>query len=396
MISINSSYIKETKNNTFIVKLFKHKRKRIFDTLQNALSYAEEHLISLINTNEIASVSVKYTRSDSRSSYIIWEKQYFEDGTSEIIFFEESEYDYIDTHELFFPKNKKNKIINESYYSFHDFIRVKILTTDRNVKLLQALNFISFAVGFIMFFYGMHAVNLTSHSNQIFSVREKIWLSFSLTITSIIVMISSIISSISTYMPFRSLKKNEGSLENINWRKLNNSINNLNFWIISLSISSLAPFIFSMHTIYQKDIWSDTSTEIFAFIILNIGVWTSLIIIGLSKAIILIMNVIFFKTKVKKYFNDDEVVVLKRWLHNNGIHVVYKTDFDFFTLKDEKRRELAAEKLKEYYELRNSITTEELKELKKRTFTHYKTAVKKYTKSQQYKKLEVKNHGHFL
>lgn len=396
MIPIVASHIRQKPKGYYLVRLMDEKKPKAFKSFDKAFEFVKKNMINLLNTDEISSVALQYERFDKRASYVIWEKTIDSDDVTHIIEFEESAYDFVETHDLFFPKNITNKMINESYYSFHDFARVKVLSSDRMSKLGFFSYIVITILAFLSFFFGMHATNLTAESNDTFNLSEKVRLSVAISFTTVLMIVGIASAVLFSRVPVYWLRKKSDSIEEINWRKINVQRNILSIITISLNLLVIISSGYIFNELSVEDVFDNPHTELYAFGITFVFAFLASISVAIAISLIALINFLYFRKNVYKYFEEQEVEELRKWLKFKPAKVAYKTDKNYFILPHADTYEVAARRREDYIQMRNSITYDELKEYKYRALRHYDNSVVKYYGSPEFNKLQEEYNGYFL
>lgn len=388
MTSVVAGKIRKKAPKKFVVSLFKGKINKTFKTLSGAVNFSRHHCKKLLETKETFSVSVEYTRMDSRRSFLIWETSVKKNEIS-ILEYEECAYDYQRSHSSFYPKHSTRRLANERYYSFHDFARINALTTNFSAYAKITINIIALIFAIIYLFYGLHATNMAVESVKL-SDEEKRFFDIFVALGTIFTVSTSISSTISYGYPLYKLRKNNWNYDQLDWRKLNSLRRGTKWFSITIATIGLGLLIYFFNRYIDTPLWQTDkeSNEGFVFFVISIIVSSLFIIIGILSIINSLINIKFNKNNLKKYFTPSEIKEYKKWVKFKPAKVAYKTDNNYFILPLKDTIDITLAKMEMISEVEKTSTEREMKEYKRKSIRHYKAALAKYLESLDNDKLE--------
>ena len=384
MTSIKIGNINKISENRYVVSLFRRKLRKEFATLDEAVQFSKHHAIGILSTNETSAVSVRYEREDKRASFLIWERDSLEHECS-FLEYEESAYDYVITHPTSFPKHFSRRIINERYYSFHDFARINVLTSGASAFWKIFVNGLAFIASIVLLFYGLHAGNLSDEAINSPS-SQKFLVSLCTVGISVSTLIVATASMFSYGRPLYKLNKVKWEYDDIDWRKLNVFRKRLKLVVYAFMGVGIGFTVYLFLNIWDMDLWvKGSNNEGFYFIIFAIINSSFLAIISLLAGINSLVNRAYFRRNIVKYFNEEEIAEYKRWIKNKEAKVYYKTDKKYFVYDYDKNLETVLAKIEMTAEVERTSTVAEMREYKKKAIRHYKIALDLYERSGAFK-----------
>ena len=378
MISVIIGLIKEVSHNEYVVNMLKRKIIKKFSNLDSAVKFSEKHSEGLVDTNEIQAVAVEYRREDNRASFLITEK-IVSDKEKGYLKYEETAYDFYETHKALYSKYENRKMINERYYSFHDFARRRVLTPIYTTRLRIMLNIIVMISSVVFLFYGLHAVNL-SNASSVAPSGERLVFSLMVSLISIVSFSIGITATISYWYPLYKIKKARMEHEEVDWRKLNRFRTRIKQFIILIALIGVVPFTYMISEFIGSDIWiaAPSGGEIEAFVMMLFGIFGLFILVSILELVNSILNNYIDKKFISKYYNQTHAMEYKAWRKYKTSDVVYKEDKTFLITNNPNNEEIVLAKINMFDQVEKTSTKEELKEYKHKVFRHYKSASKKY------------------
>ncbi len=376
-----SEVSKMSGNGTLIYKvsLFSRKKRKRFSTFEEANTFVQRNAHNMIKTNEVHAVSIEFKRKNGRKTYFQFENVYDENDKLSIVEYESSEFDYILINSPLFPKDATRKIVNDSYYSFHDVIRSKILKHNNAIFIRYFVYLLTVALSLAFLFLGLHLFHFTYLAN---SINTKLKIFFDVVhIASSISMIITSSALISLYMqPIRKLRKINWVYHKANWRKINKIREALKkvivfFWSVVFSLS------FSFVYEFYQYIFATSDPEMTGYKIVFVLFYVLFLIISIEISISVYRNYIWKKRKIPSLYTCEEIVSFKDWINFKSTKVLYKTNKGLFVFPFEHNNELVSFKIKTTEESNEKLTNQEIKFLRQKTKSHYKKALRVYKNS---------------
>ncbi|NQZ66168.1 MAG: hypothetical protein HRT99_03075 [Mycoplasmatales bacterium] len=372
------------KNNSYYVSLLNGKKKATFDTFDEANKFIEMHAHNMIKTEELHAVSIKFTRINKRSTYLIYENVYDENDKLTIVEYEESEYDYMITHSEFFDLSATRRVVNDSYYSFHDILRVKILNSQKITSLKLFFNIFAILISLSFLLLSLNLFHSNSKSQNI-SYIDLIFLDiFSIILSMSMITISSLLI-VMYALPVYKLKSKKWEYHEVNWRSLNKITNNLKismnfFW--SIVFVSIWWFLYKY---IDYNLWNSNGEKGVYFLFLII-ISIIFVINGIDIILLNLKNFILKNKKLKNFYNESEIEKFKKWVKFESSDVIYKSNEKLFVFPFEYNNELVSVKIKSANKFNETATNQEIIEIRKKIQDHYKKALKSYMNSDKWGK----------
>lgn len=380
MTSIVAARMKKNNDHEVIVDLFQGKIVKKFTNIDDAIEFTRNHCIGLLKTDETSAVSIWYEREDNRASYLIFERMINEDGF-EILEYEETAYDYILSHDPYFRGHMTRRMINERYYSFHDFARKSTLTTSFIAFLRIGINIISLVMSIVFLLYGLHAINMSS-VNPLLSQKETTALNIYVIVGSIFTFVIAGLSLISYSYPLIKLNKVNWNYDDIDWRKLSRLRMRLKAVVITMVIIGAGLAAHFILIYLNSELWKtrQTNGESLPFFIITITTLSLVTLIGIMAASNMINNVIVRRGNIHKYFTPEEIKKYYNWIRFKSNDVVYKSDKEYFLTDFDRSHDITLAKLAMIQEVIRTSTKEEIKDYKDKALARYRIAVSVYMK----------------
>lgn len=380
MTSVVAARMKKHNDNEIIVDLFQGKIVRKFTDIKKAIEFARNHCIGLLKTDETSAVSIWYEREDNRASYLIFERMINEEGF-EILEYEETAYDYILSHDPFFRGHMTRKMINERYYSFHDFARKSTLTSSFIAALRIGINIMAMIISIVFLLYGLHAVNMSSVS-PLLSDKETVSLNIYIVTGSIITFMIGGLSLLSYSYPIYKLNKVNWNYDDIDWRKLSRLRRRLKTVVIITVLIGSGMAGHFMWIYLNSELWEtwQSNGEALPFFVITIMTSGVFVLIGIMAASNMINNVMIRKGNIHKYFTPEEIEKYHDWINFKSNDVVYKSDKKYFLTDFDRSHDITLAKLAMIQEVIRTSTKEEIKDYKEKALARYRIAVSIYMK----------------
>lgn len=375
-----------SKNNKLFyeVDLFKGKKKSTFSSFELAHNFIKKNMNNIINTNEIQSISVKFTRKSNSVSYLIFENIYDNEKLN-ILEHEETEFDYMKTHALFFKEHATRKVINDRYYSFHDIARSNALTSKNSLFYKIFINIFSIICSIVLIFLALHYHHASTSSFKLTTYETHV-LDFSIIISSIIMISGSILSLISYLAPILSLNKKKWDYDEIDWRKMNHLRNKMKITLTCLWVIVLGLWIYFWTVYFRTSLWTNIKTDkeqhsYIVFILLSFLLFS---IIEINAAINTFKIFSWRKDYLSNLYNEEEISLFKSWIKFKSEEVIYKTNIGLFLFPFESNNQLVLARIKAANELRKNTTKEEKKLIKEKIVNRYNIAIDVYKKTPEW------------
>lgn len=356
---------------SYSVSLFKGRIRRKFTSLNEAKTFAEVHVRSMLAENEVTALCVRYKRLDGFSSYLMYDFLWNESKSDAQIAneYEETEFEYLDGHTWYYPHWKKAKKVDERSYCAGDILRASMARSPLANFLIVFASitlFITLLMGLVEIFY--------IFNEYLTSARWYVNLLLVLTLASMVV---GLIFMIKPYIKLtRIVKRHERDFNEVDWKEIFKE-NKKHALLTSLATLLTLALTLTMLLVSHFEVFSDKSKESLVRKIL-----VGSVIVHSIRLFLLIATRLFIYYKISKLvkhlFATSEWSQFKQWLKTTDPIWEFRTNADFFIVPHEYSFEFVKKEKILVDELIKVSDTDEIKNYAKKAIKHYKAAVKKH------------------
>ena len=307
MISINIGNIFERKSGKKIwyeISILEGIETARFEDLEKAIKYVRKHAFQIFQYPNLNSLHMRYYHLNGKIHYLLFKRN----KEGEIVFFEETQFDFLRTHPHKRTKYRLRRAVNDKNYSFSDVFRVTI-NWHPFFSIWNSIILFFILVGSGLFL--IYGLNHLSDNDSRFETLYKTFLLLAFFIGLISVSLIGILHFTTRFTLFQV----SGDFKKINWRKWYLiRINQLIFSILFASIS-LSSTIILLEEVFK------TNYEFRFVLIINLILWLANLI---SSIIMLLYSYNKRILMLRKYFTKSEVAMFKKWAKDPKSKEIWK------------------------------------------------------------------------
>lgn len=356
---------------SYSVSLFKGRIRKRFNSLNEAKTFAEVHVRSMLAENEVTALCVRYKRLDGFSSYLMYDFLWNENTEDAHVAneYEETEFEYLDGHTWYYPHWKKAKKVDERSYCAGDILRAAIARSplvNYFVVLASIVMFFALLMGLVEVFYIFNEYLISSR-----------WYVNLLLVLALASMVIGLIFMIKPYIKLaKIIKRHERDFNEVDWKEVFKE-NRKQAALTSVAILSTLVTTLTLLLVSHFEVFSDFSKESLVKKIL-----VGSVIVHSSRLFVLLATRLFIYYKISKLvkhlFATSEWNQFKKWLKTTDPIWEFRTSADFFIIPHEYSFEFVKKEKILVDSLIKVSDTDEIKNYANKAIKHYKTAVKKH------------------
>ena len=355
----------------YSVSLFEGRIRKSFETLDEAKSFCEIHIRSMLVEKEISALCVKYKRLDGFSSYIMYDFMWNEDNNDKYVAneYEETEFEFLDSHIWYKPYWKKAKIVDERSYCAGDVLRASMAKNP-----LVTIGYLFFSV--LIFLSMIAGMGITFYLVNEYVIGPK-WISNTLLLFMLVsLVIGMVLLMRPRIMLMKNIKSHERNFNEVDWKELFNKRKIFDYlYILFMLLTLLLTMGLLIHLNMASFSGNSTYDELRKTI-------TAMMIIGAIKIFLFAFGRIYMFYKITKFvkhlFAISEYPIFKDWLKTTDPIWEFRTYEDFFIIPNEYSLEFVNREKIIVEHMIKSSDTQEIRVFGKRAVEHYKHSRKKH------------------
>lgn len=360
------------------VSLFHNQVHEVFEDRGDAIELMQHHTDAFLRLGETDAICVKYYNKKNQMHYIMMDTVHGDRNKPQV--HEQTQYEYHQSHSLYFPKWSARRIINERHVNFSDVLRATVNFRPWYAVIHIVLSLLAAIFGILYIVEAVNYLNSTPDQGQMNDKYVDLWMALALFATS---LLGAGFVVITMYLNKRKLASVGYDYSEVNWHRWYRIRKWTTITFLMISILCLAALsIFSFDHLRNGITLVPESSKFKDNLQLLIAVYALYIFFAflcVSMILGLIFIFVYREKTLRKYFNEEQRKQFRKWMRNpKNKEVIVKAGRDFFIMDPKASEYLVSRELTASRDIRLKYAPEEYREYKVKSIHHFHEAMKVY------------------